>query len=81
MQYLSHFHTQLDNFGLLRNHSCFRFEAKHGLLSAFNFHNFINISYSCANKHQTWLASKELEQDKKIHLPIQKIYVTLIKKL
>jgi hypothetical protein len=65
MHYLSHFPTQLDNFGLLRNHSCFRFEAKKGLMKAFNFHNFINISYSCANKHQCWIASKELEQNKK----------------
>jgi len=65
MHYLSHFPTQLDNFGLLRNHSCFRFEAKNGLMKAFNFHNFINISYSCANKHQCWIASKEIEQNKK----------------
>jgi len=65
MHYLSHFPTQLDNFGLLRNHSCFRFEAKNGLMKAFNFQNFINISYSCANKHQCWIASKEIEQNKK----------------
>jgi hypothetical protein len=65
MHYLSHFPDQLENFGLLRNHSCFRFEAKNGLLSDLNFKNFINIAYSCANKHQFWMASKESELKEK----------------
>jgi hypothetical protein len=30
-----------------------------------NYHNFINIAYSCATKHQFWIASKELELKKK----------------
>ena len=33
MHYLSHFPDQLKNFGLLRHHSCFRFEAKNGLMT------------------------------------------------
>ncbi len=40
---------------------CFRLEAKNGLLSDLNFKKFINIAYSCANKHQFWMASKESE--------------------
>jgi hypothetical protein len=65
MHYLTHFPTQLENFGLLRNHTCFRFEAKNGLMGELNYHNFINIAYSCATKHQFWIASKELELKKK----------------
>jgi hypothetical protein len=61
MHYLSHFPNQLRNFGLLRNHACFRFEAKNGLITDLNYQNFINIAFSCANKHQFWMASKEIE--------------------
>ena len=59
MHYMSHFPNQCKNFGLLRHHSCFRFEAKNGLMADLNFKNFINIAYSCATKHQLWMASKE----------------------
>jgi hypothetical protein len=65
MHYLSHFPAQLANFGLLRLHSCFRFEAKNGLLADLRFHNFINIAFSCANKHQFWIGSKEIEFKKR----------------
>ena len=61
MHYLSYFPDQLRNFGPLRHHSCFRFEAKNGLITTLNYKNFINIAYSCANKHQFWMASKEIE--------------------
>jgi hypothetical protein len=61
MHYLSHFPNQLRNFGLIRNHACFRFEAKNGLITDLNYQNFINIAFSCANKHQFWMASKEIE--------------------
>ena len=61
MHYLSHFPDQLKNFGLLRHHSCFRFEAKNGLMTDLRYQNFINIAYSCANKHQLWMASKQIE--------------------
>ena len=61
MHYLSHFPSQLENFCVFRNHTCFRFEAKHGLISELNFRNFINIAYSCSTKHQFWIASIELE--------------------
>jgi hypothetical protein len=33
IHYLSHFSSQLENFGLFRNHTCFRFDAKNGLMS------------------------------------------------
>ena len=59
MHYLSHFPAQLKNFGPLRLHACFRFESKNGLMADLNFQNFINISFSCSNKHQLWMASKE----------------------
>ena len=32
MHFLTHFPKQLEDFGPLRSHHCFRFEAKNGLL-------------------------------------------------
>jgi hypothetical protein len=61
MHYLTHFPSQMENFGPLRLHSCFRFESKNGLIAGFNYQNFTNIAFSSSNKHQLWIASKELE--------------------
>ena len=62
MHYLTHLTAQMDNFGPLRQHACFRCEAKNGLIKNFGFKNFINICFSVSEKHQFWMASKELEQ-------------------
>jgi predicted metallopeptidase len=49
MHYLTHFPSQLENYGPLRHHSCFRFESRIGLLKRFRFNNFINLAYSVSD--------------------------------
>ncbi len=80
MHYMSHFPSQMENFGPLRHHACFRFESKNGLLKSLRFQNFINIPYSVSDKHQVWIAGKENEFKKKIRLLTVMIHVKLIKK-
>ena len=52
----------MENFGPLRQHACFRCEAKNGLIKSLDYQNFINICFSAAEKHQLWMTSVELEQ-------------------
>ena len=52
MHYLSHFPTQIQEFGPGRNHSCMRFESKHGEIKAKKYKNFKCISKSVAFQHQ-----------------------------
>jgi hypothetical protein len=42
----------MENFGPLRQHACFRGEAKNGLIKSLDYQNFINICFSAAEKHQ-----------------------------
>ena len=62
MHYLTHLCAQMENFGPLRQHACFRCEAKNGLIKSLDYQNFINICFSAAEKHQLWMTSVELEQ-------------------
>ena len=62
MHYLTHLTAQMENFGPLRQHACFRCEAKNGLLKSLDFKNFKNICFSAAEKHQFWMASVEMKQ-------------------
>ena len=62
MHYLTHLTAQMENFGPLRQHACFRCEAKNGLLKSLDFKNFKNICLSVAEKHQFWMASVEMKQ-------------------
>ena len=48
------------NFGPLRHHSVFRFEAKHALFKRFDYFNFKNLPYSIFERHQLWLLNKLL---------------------
>ena len=59
MHFLTHFPAQMENFGPLRHHHCFRFEAKNGLMLEMINKNFIDVGYSIANNHQFWIACKQ----------------------
>jgi hypothetical protein len=59
MHYMIHLPKQLVEFGPLRHHSCFRFEAKHGQIKHYNYTNFKNIYKSVASRHQLWMANKQ----------------------
>lgn len=52
-------------FGPLVRHWTMRFEAKHNYLKklAQNLGNFINISWTLANRHQQWLCYKWLDSE------------------
>jgi hypothetical protein len=62
LHYLTHLVAQMVNIGPLRHHARFRFEAKNFLIKNFDYKCFKNICFSATDKHQFWMASKELEQ-------------------
>ena len=46
-------------------HACFRCESKNGLIKKLDYKSFKNICLSVTEKHQFWMASIDLEQQKK----------------
>ena len=65
MHYLTHLTCQMENFGPLRHHACFRCESKNGLIKGLEYKNFKNICFSVSEKHQFWMAGSENEQVQK----------------
>jgi hypothetical protein len=59
--FMTHFPSQMKNFGPLRHHHVFRFESKNGQMKEVKLKNFINVSYSLSMRHQYWLAGKQAE--------------------
>lgn len=68
MHYLTHFPYQMLNYGPLRHHSCFRFEAKHSLFKSFNYKNFKNLPYSIIERHQFWTLGRMIKWKNQINL-------------
>ncbi|RNA23839.1 hypothetical protein BpHYR1_039962 [Brachionus plicatilis] len=65
MHFLTHFPKQMAEFGPLRLHSTFRFEAKHGLIKNYDYNCFKNITKSIAYRHEHWIISRQLNKDLK----------------
>jgi hypothetical protein len=58
MHFMIHLVHQMLEFGPLRCTNTFRYEAKHGWFKALKVHNFINLPYSLAEKHQLYVANR-----------------------
>ena len=65
MHYLTHLPQQLKDFGPLRHSSCFRFEAKNGLIKGMDFKSFKNLSFSITMHHQFWLSGQQHDSKSK----------------
>lgn len=63
MHYLTHLPQQLKNFGPLRHSSCFRCEAKNGLIKGMDFKSFKNLSFSISNHHQFWISGQQTNSE------------------
>ena len=61
LHYVTHFPEQLRMFGPLRQHSCMRFEAKHGSVKIKKWSNFKSIEKSVAEYHQRWMCLQQVD--------------------
>lgn len=59
--FLRHFPLQMANYGPLRFHSTFKFEAKHRQLKSFKYKCFKNISNSVSFRQELWMLAKKLD--------------------
>ena len=61
--FMLHFVKQLQLYGPLRHSSVFRMEAKHQQMKQCSWHNWRNLEYSIAHKHQKMLCYEIGERD------------------
>jgi len=59
--YMVHFPQQILQYGPMRHHCCFRYEAKNGFFKQKRWFNFMNISKSLAFHHQRWMCVSMLD--------------------
>lgn len=63
MHYLTHFPSQMREFGNPRHHSAIRFELKNGHVKSYTYKNFKNITKSVAYRQEYWMVSRYYDCD------------------